>query len=346
MLVRTAGWWNGWTRRFATRLSKSARRRPCSWCARAWLAVRWSESSLIARQMDRKWSPCRSWENWPHFRQDHSSFARRSRCRWCYSSASTSDHDATTCGSRRSPIESRHNAQPVPKILLAGSNVMSDDSRRSVGRIRSIGSIFMISGVSLCRRRLGRLLLPTLLFPLSSTMADPLPRPSQDAPERLMQMLASVQESRAAFTEVKVMANLTRPLQDSGRLSYRRPSHLEKVTIEPLAESLVVDGDRLTLTEGGEAPQVVDLNAEPMIRGLVDAIRGTLSGDLAMLRRAYRVSMQGDLAAWRLTLIPTDPRVARLIASTTIEGAGTSLRVVQTTQTNGDDMRMTITPIS
>jgi hypothetical protein len=177
-------------------------------------------------------------------------------------------------------------------------------------------------------------------------MADPLPRPSQDAPDRLMQMLASVQESQATFTEVKVMANLTRPLQDSGRLSYRRPSHLEKVTIEPLAESLVVDGDRLTLTEGGAAPQVVDLNAEPMIRGLVDAIRGTLSGDLAMLRRAYRVSMQGDLAAWRLTLIPTDPRVAQLIASTTIEGAGTSLRAVQTRQTNGDDMRMTITPIS
>jgi hypothetical protein len=47
-----------------------------------------------------------------------------------------------------------------------------------------------------------------------------------------------------------------------------------------------------------------------------------------------------------LTLIPTDPRVAQLIASTTIEGAGTSLRAVQTRQTNGDDMRMTITPIS
>ncbi len=178
-------------------------------------------------------------------------------------------------------------------------------------------------------------------------MADPLPRPSQDTPDRLMQMLASVQESQATFTEVKVMANLTRPLQDSGRLSYLRPSHLEKVTVEPLAERLVVDGDRLTLAEGGAAPRVIDLNAEPMIRGLVDAIRGTLSGDLAMLRRTYQVSMQGDVSAWRLILTySTDPSVARMIASTTIEGAGTSLRVVQTRQTNGDDTRMTITPIS
>jgi outer membrane lipoprotein-sorting protein len=188
------------------------------------------------------------------------------------------------------------------------------------------------------------LLLP--LFPLSSAMADPLPHPSQDAADRLMQMLASVQASQATFTEVKVMANLTRPLQDSGRLTYRRPSHLEKVTVEPLAERLVVDGDRLTLAEGGAAPRVIDLNAEPVIRGLVDAIRGTLSGDLALLRRAYQVSMQGDVSAWRLILIPTDPSVAQLIVSTTIEGTGTSLRVVQTRQTNGDDTRMTITPIS
>jgi hypothetical protein len=177
-------------------------------------------------------------------------------------------------------------------------------------------------------------------------MADPLPRPSEGAADSLMQMLARVQESQATFTEVKVLASLTRPLQSSGRLSYRRPSHLEKVTVEPLAESFVVDGDRLTFAEGGAAPRVIDLNAEPMIRALVDAIRGTLSGDLAALRRSYRVNLEGDVGAWRLTLIPTDPSVAQLIMSTTIEGAGTSLRVVQTRQINGDDMRMTITPIS
>jgi outer membrane lipoprotein-sorting protein len=173
-----------------------------------------------------------------------------------------------------------------------------------------------------------------------------LPRPSEGAAERLMQMLASVQESNATFTEVKVIASLTRPFQDSGRLRYRRPSHLEKVTVEPLAERLVVDGDRLTLAEGGAAPRVIDLNAEPMIRGLVDAIRGTLAGDLATLQRSYRVSMEGDVAAWRLTLVPIDPSLAQLIVSTTIDGAGASLRGVQTRQTNGDDIRMTITPVS
>ena len=57
-------------------------------------------------------------------------------------------------------------------------------------------------------------------------------------------MLARVPESNATFVEVKTLAMLTRPLRASGRLAYRRPAHLEKITLEPQAESLVVDGDK------------------------------------------------------------------------------------------------------
>jgi hypothetical protein len=183
-----------------------------------------------------------------------------------------------------------------------------------------------------------------MLLPPASATANPSPPPSAGAVDSLMQMLARVQESRATFTEVKAISGLTHPLRGSGRLFYRRPSHLEKVTLEPRAEQLVVDGNRLALAEGQAAPRVIDLDGEPLIRALVDAIRGTLSGDLAALRRSYGVGMEGAFAAWRLTLIPTDPTVAQLVLRTTIEGTGTSLRAVQTTLINGDDMRMTITP--
>jgi hypothetical protein len=157
-----------------------------------------------------------------------------------------------------------------------------------------------------------------------------------------MQMLASVPASNASFTEVKILAMLNRPMRSTGRLLYRRPAHLEKITLEPQAESLVVDGDRLTLTEVGAAPRVIDLNGEPVIHALVDAVRGTLAGDAAVLRRSYAVAMEGTLANWRLTLVPSDARVARVVVSTTVEGNGTALRTVLTTQSNGDEMRMTI----
>jgi hypothetical protein len=173
---------------------------------------------------------------------------------------------------------------------------------------------------------------------------QPPPLRSEGAIDELMQMLAHVPESSASFAEVKVLAMLTRPLHATGRLLYRRPAYLEKITLEPQPERLVVDGNRLTLTAANETPRIIDLDAEPSIRALVDAIRGTLSGDLAALHRSYAVTMEGGVSDWRLTLTPSDPGVARLVTRTTIAGAGTALRFVQTTQTNGDEMRMTIGP--
>ncbi len=161
-----------------------------------------------------------------------------------------------------------------------------------------------------------------------------------------MQQLARVAESRSAFTEVKTIAALSVPLQASGELFYRRPDYFEKTTMRPQRETLVVDGDRLTLTAAGEPSRVVDLGSQAMIRGLVDAIRGTLAGDLALLSRVYRVEMAGELAGWRLTLTPTDPAVARVMARIVITGREASLQSVEAVQANGDESQMTISPNS
>ncbi len=155
-------------------------------------------------------------------------------------------------------------------------------------------------------------------------------------------MLAQVEESNARFDEIRTFAMLTRPLRATGRLQYRRPAQLAKITEQPQPESLVVDGGRLTLTEADAPPRVIALASEPVIRALVDAIRGTLSGDLAALRQSYAVTMEGTVSGWRLTLVPSNQSVARLVTRTVIEGSGTALHLVQTTQANGDEMRMTI----
>jgi hypothetical protein len=204
--------------------------------------------------------------------------------------------------------------------------------------------IFGTAGRMPLRRRRFALLLLTAALPQRRAVAQASPHPPAAPIDELMQKLAQVAESDASFAEDKILAMLTIPLHSTGQLRYRRPAHLEKITHEPQLESLVVDGNRLTLTEANQAPRVIELDSEPAIRALVDAIRGTLSGDLAALRRSYNVVMAGSVSDWRLTLTPTDPRVARLVTRTTIAGAGTALRLVQTVQANGDEMRMTISP--
>ena len=159
-----------------------------------------------------------------------------------------------------------------------------------------------------------------------------------------MRRLAAVPESRASFVEEKTIAALTEPVRSTGWLVYRRPDHLEKTTTAPATESLVVDGDRLAVTEAGQPPKVIDLAGEPAVAALVEAVRGTLAGDLPALRRSYEVSMQGGLDAWRLTLTPSGRPLTGLLRQVVVDGTGTSLRSVWIAQANGDRSLMTIGP--
>lgn len=161
-----------------------------------------------------------------------------------------------------------------------------------------------------------------------------------------MSRLAAVPARRATFTEEKSIAALTEPVRSEGWLAYRRPDHLEKTTTGPNRESLMVDGDRLSIITDDQQPRIIELDSEPSLRALVDAVRGTFSGDLAALRRSYDVAMQGTSAAWRLTLTPREQSLQRLLRRVTVDGTRTELRAVRIVQANGDESLMTIRPAS
>ena len=158
-----------------------------------------------------------------------------------------------------------------------------------------------------------------------------------------MAHLAQAPARKASFVEDKTVAALTTALHSEGRLAFRKPDHLEKVTTAPQYESLVVDGNRLVVDGGSEPPRVVDLGGQPAIRTLVDTIRGALSGDLAALRQSYDVSGTGTAADWRIVLHPRDPAVAQLVKEVRLAG-GADLRSIETIAPNGDTDTLTITP--
>ena len=131
-------------------------------------------------------------------------------------------------------------------------------------------------------------------------------------------------------------------MRSSGTLLYRRPGHLEKLTDWPERESLVVDGDRIVLTVGDDAPRVVPLSADAGLRAAIDAFRAPLAGDLATLSRSFTVRGTGTGAAWQLDLVPVDPAVAKLLRTVQVDGAGAAVRAVIVTQANGDVQHLTI----
>lgn len=178
-------------------------------------------------------------------------------------------------------------------------------------------------------------------------LALPLPAPAETPPltiAALMAELAAVPERHAAFVEIKTLHALAAPIETHGTLAWRRPDHLEKITFPPHPERLVLDGQTLSLTLGEQPAREIALASAPPIAGLVDAIRATLAGDLAALQRYYSVGLEGDRADWRLTLVPSDPAIARFLRVARIEGGGPTPSLVTFDQSNGDASVMRITP--
>ncbi len=160
----------------------------------------------------------------------------------------------------------------------------------------------------------------------------------------VMAALAAVPHRNALFTETKTLAALAAPLRSSGRLRYDRPDRFDKITDWPRPEVLSVRGAHLSLGLDGGAPRRIDLAQEPAIGGLVAAILGTLSGDLALLRRWYHARMTGTEAAWTLVLTPRTPALTRLVRRGTITGRDGMLTAMRTLAANGDRSVMTILP--
>jgi outer membrane lipoprotein-sorting protein len=145
------------------------------------------------------------------------------------------------------------------------------------------------------------------------------------------------------FTEVKSSALLKAPIQSSGTLSYAAPARLEKHTRAPRDERLVVDQDTLIVERPGRGERLeLRLSDYPAVRASVESIRGTLAGDLAALRRHYRVELEGSWPDWRLHLLPSDAELAELVQKVLIGGRGGQVGRIEILEASGDRSVMTI----
>lgn len=161
---------------------------------------------------------------------------------------------------------------------------------------------------------------------------------------QLMQELRGVPSAEADFVERRYLAVLDAPLEVSGTLAYQAPGRLEKRTLEPKTETLIVEGDTLTLEDPADGrKRSYALQRQPVVRGFVEGIRSTLAGDLQTLQRFYDVSLEGSDADWRLRLRPSEPAMREAVVEILIGGRGAAVRSVEIRNPGGDRSVMTIT---
>jgi hypothetical protein len=159
--------------------------------------------------------------------------------------------------------------------------------------------------------------------------------------DAVMGLLAARQHGRVEFVEQHFIALLDRPVESSGEMRYDAPDHLEKRTLLPRAEILVLDGGVVTVERGGHS-RVLDLHRYPQILPFVESIRATLAGDRGALEKVFRVDFAGSVPRWTLQLTPLDPQLIRVVKQVQIDGARDELLRVEIRQADGDRSLMTL----
>ena len=163
--------------------------------------------------------------------------------------------------------------------------------------------------------------------------------------DSLMRDLAQHQGGRARFVETRTMAMLDKPIVSSGEMLYQPPDRLEKRTLQPRPETLVLDKDTVSI-ERDKRRMSVSLSSRPEAMAFVESVRSTLSGNRVALEKHYRIALQGALAEWSLVLIPVDSAVAALVQRVTVSGGGNQVRRIEYLQADGDRVELAIEPLA
>jgi outer membrane lipoprotein-sorting protein len=162
--------------------------------------------------------------------------------------------------------------------------------------------------------------------------------------EALTTLLAKVRSGEATFVETRRIEMLDRTLTSSGKLMFKAPDVFVRETLKPRREKLAVDGNTLTMSIG-ERSRTLQLDASPEAAVIVEAIRGTLTGNRAALERLFETRVGGDPDAWTLELVPRDLRLRGQVASVRVSGRDSAVREVRVLLADGDHSLMTIEPV-
>jgi outer membrane lipoprotein-sorting protein len=169
------------------------------------------------------------------------------------------------------------------------------------------------------------------------------PAAAQWSVNDLMAALAARGSADASFTEQRYVPILDTPVQSTGTLRFIAPDRLEKHTLQPRAESLVLAGNQLTLRQG-ERTRSLALTDLPDNGLAINSLRGTMAGDLAALRRGWNVTLHGERRIWTLSLTPLSAAVAQYIEGVLIEGRQDQIDRIEIRQADGVRSVMQIVP--
>lgn len=161
--------------------------------------------------------------------------------------------------------------------------------------------------------------------------------------EALSRIVTSVPDHQAVFHEERRQLLLKDPIELSGTLRFQAPDRLEKHTVTPHREDLIVDGDWVTVSLPERNINArLKITDDPVVYGLLFSLRAVLNGDVAALEEQFFVEGWGDAAAWTIRLRPRAGALADRVQTVKMAGSAGWISRIEMWETSGDYLRMTI----
>ena len=184
-------------------------------------------------------------------------------------------------------------------------------------------------------------MLLSLLLPLwaSASASEPgaIPATATTSAQALIAALGQPAPAHTVFAEARFLQVLARPLVVSGELSWLGGDQLQRRVDHPQQETATIANGEVTQQRVGKSPRHFSLKRAPQLQVLLDSFVALLSGDAGRLQQAFEIRQTGDAAAaWTLTLLPRDAKVAKTVASITIDGYAKQSRCMHMQEADGD----------
>jgi hypothetical protein len=163
------------------------------------------------------------------------------------------------------------------------------------------------------------------------------PATTASSASALIAALGQPAPAHTAFAEARFLQVLERPLVVSGELSWLGGDQLQRRVDHPQQETATIANGEVTQQRAGKSPRHFSLTRAPQLQVLLDSFVALLSGDAARLQQAFEIRQTGDdSGAWTLTLLPRDAKVAKTVASITIDGFARESRCMHMQEADGD----------
>ncbi len=157
----------------------------------------------------------------------------------------------------------------------------------------------------------------------------------------LMDILKRNGSMQAHFIESKHVRMLDAPVESSGELAYLTPHRLEKKVLKPRVESLVLDGDVMSM-ERGTTKRSLNVSEYPEIGALVQSMRAALGGDRVAMEKYFVPKLSGTRQRWSLTLTPRQARAVASLREIRLGGDDNYLHTIEVWLADGDWSVMSI----